>query len=75
MSSGFSSSGSASNQSKEGIEDIQGSSYSTGGKHSSGMSSSGATNNQADSDWKNEDNDGERRTNPTLITKNIQHQK
>ena len=55
MSSGFSSSGSASNQAKEGIEDIKGSEFSTGGKHSSGMSSSGTTNNQADSDCKNED--------------------
>ncbi|UJR34944.1 hypothetical protein I4U23_027722 [Adineta vaga] len=54
-SGGFSSSGSASNQAKEGTEDIRGSEFSTGGKHSVGMSSSGSTNNQADSHCKNED--------------------
>ena len=55
MSSGFSSSGSASNQAKEGTENIPGSEYSTGGVHSAGMSSSGSLNNQADSDCRTED--------------------
>ena len=65
MSSGFSSSGSASNQAKEGVEDVGGSEFSTGGKHSPGMSSSGTINNQADSDCKNEDDVGGRHINPT----------
>jgi len=47
-SGGFSSSGSVSNQAKEGTEDIQGSKFSTGGNYSAGMSSSGSANNQAD---------------------------
>jgi hypothetical protein len=69
MSSGFSSSGSASNQAKEGIEDIKGSEFSTGGKHSSGMSSSGSANNQADSDCKNEDDVSGRHAISTDATK------
>ena len=60
MSSGFSSSGSASNQAKEGTENIQGSEYSTGGVRSVGMSSSGSLNNQADSDCRTEDDVGQR---------------
>jgi len=75
MSSGFSSSGSASNQAKEGTEDIQGSELSTGGNYSPGMSSSGTVNNQADSDCKNEDDVGEGHVNPTFIIKNIQRNK
>lgn len=55
MSSGFSSSGSNTNQAKAGTEDIQGSELSTGGSHSLGMSSSGATTNQADPRCLNED--------------------
>ncbi|UJR34942.1 hypothetical protein I4U23_027720 [Adineta vaga] len=54
-SGGFSSSGSASNQAKEGKEDIGGSEFSTGGKHSIGMSSSGSTTNQVDIQTKKED--------------------
>lgn len=75
MSGGFSSSGSASNQAKEGTEDIEGSEYSTGGIHSSGMSSSGTLTNQADSDCKNEDDVGGRHTNPNVVTKTTQHKK
>jgi hypothetical protein len=75
MSSGFSSSGSASNQAKEGTEDIQGSEFSTGGNYSPGMSSSGTLNNQADSHCKNEDDVGGLHVNPTFITHNIQQNK
>lgn len=69
MSSGFSSSGSASNQAKEGVEDVEGSEFSTGGKHSLGMSSSGTANNQADSDCKNEDDVGGGHINTSLTSK------
>lgn len=54
MSSGFSSSGSGSNQAKEGIEDVPASELATGGVHSTGMSSSGTTTNQADPAVRNE---------------------
>lgn len=73
MSSGFSSSGSASNQAKEGVEDVGGSEFSTGGNHSPGMSSSGTINNQADSDCKNEDDVGGRHINPSVTTRTTQH--
>ncbi|CAF1393262.1 unnamed protein product [Adineta steineri] len=59
---GFSSSGCVSNQGKEGIEDIQGNEYSTGGNHSFGMSSSGSINNQAHLNCKNKDDIGEHKT-------------
>lgn len=75
MSGGFSSSGSASNQAKEGVEDIEGSEYSTGGTYSPGMSSSGTTNNQADSDCKDEDDVGGKRTNTTNVTNTTQNKK
>ena len=54
---GFSSSGSTSNQAKEGTENIGGSEFSTGGKHSTGMSSSGSTSIQADIHSKSEPDD------------------
>ncbi|CAF1007344.1 unnamed protein product [Adineta ricciae] len=54
---GFSSSGSASNQAKEGTENIEGNEFSTGGKYSTGMSSSGSTSVQADVYSKNKGDD------------------
>jgi hypothetical protein len=75
MSSGFSSSGSSSNQAKEGTEDIEGSEFATGGNYSPGMSSSGTVNNQADSDCKNEDDVGGLHRNPNLIIKITQQNK
>jgi hypothetical protein len=64
-SGGFSSSGAASNQAKEGTEDIQGSEFSTGGNYTTGMSSSGSANNQADCK-----NGGRQHTIPTNTTNN-----
>ncbi|CAF1120278.1 unnamed protein product [Adineta steineri] len=69
MSGGFSSSGSYSNQAKEGTEDIHGSEFSTGGNYSRGMSSSGSETNQADPQCINEDDVGGRIPRTTIHTK------
>ncbi len=70
MSSGFSSSGCASSQAKEGIENVGGSEFATGGTHSLGMSSSGKGTNQADLKSVNEDNTGGRGTMTIGTTQN-----